>query len=229
MKKADVIQAIKNYSSDIFIQTETITTGVEIGKYPIQLNNNYKYCKGVIIDDSVNQACIIGIIDKGKFILDEAHVRLLRISNSDGFLPTPLNTIADGTQKYVYFDKNGQVIASIKLYFILTNDEIFDKKINLTYDQVPTIVGASTGTLFLNQKYKVLKGVYAQPIAGALTGISLRAGNKTLIEDVDAAQFTFPTAPLEKKFIPVYTEIQNIDYEFTNTAVSFAYFIFLYE
>jgi len=231
MEKMDAYKAIKNYTDDIFIQTETITTGVEIGKYPVQLNANYKYCIGVIIDDSVNQAAIFGIIDKGKFIVDEAHVRFLRItSNNSGLCPTPCYTVADGTQKMVYLNKNGQVVASIKVYFILSNNELINyKKINLTYDQVPTIIGTSTGTLFLNRKFNALKGVYVQPIAGTLTNITLRAGNKTLVENIDASQFTLGGAPIGKNVIPIYTEIQNIDYEITNTAVNRAYFIFLYE
>lgn len=216
----------KKLSKDIFIQTETITLSNEVGKYPVVLNSNYKYCNGIIVNSGID--CTFGIIDKGVYILDEAPLFIYQPANTMKFEEKiiPLNTPAKGTQKYVYFDKRGVVVPSIDVMFILSNEETPDyKKRNVSFDILPLIVGVNTGQIYFNNYMKNVIGYNFDHLIVGVSPISLSSFNKFIFQNIATNTLALTNVPYKEKFIPVKHSCDVIDFEMTVPAIPGNYFI----
>jgi hypothetical protein len=214
-------------STDFYIQTETITLSSEVGKYPVIMNSNYKYLVGIIIRDTANST--IGLIDKGQFILDEAPLYLYNSVSSQNFSEKmiPLNTLADGTMKSLYFDKKGVVIASVIVNFVLSNiAPVLYKKRNISYDTLVLAAGANTGTIYFNNYMKKVIGYNFDQICPIpqVTQLSLSSYSKLIFNKIKPIDFWMGTVPSMQKFIPVSHSADSITYDMT-CAVPGTYFI----
>lgn len=210
----ETIDKIKQLNKDIYIQTEIITLSYEIGKYPVFLNPNYKFCNGVIIYESKGT---FGIQDRGKWILDEAPSEFYEENSYANFFEkiVPLNTIANGTQKQVYFDKKGNVVATLTVLFILSNQETPNyKKRNIGYSTVNIAPGANTGKLYFNNDFKHVKS-YWPAYQTAITSFSLKQSNKYIVENYPFNVFPLTNVKVYERSLPVFHESIDVDYEIT--------------